>query len=160
MLKLDFIGSYLRLPRPNITCNLPHQPQLILHPLHINQIPPLMTREPTLRTHPHPSQRFLPSLSVPLGDNFRSLINPALHLLLVFEFRELGRHDAEDDRFVLWEEGEGLKSAGTGSVVFEVVGVDVEGLEELGGDSVVGAFAEVAGADKVSCTQMKKYGLG
>lgn len=30
--------------------------------------------------------------------------------------------------------------------------MDVEGLEELSGDSVVGAFAEVAGADKVSCT--------
>jgi hypothetical protein len=61
--------------------------------------------------------------------------------------RELGADDADDDVLVLGEVLEGLEAAGALGVVFEVEGVDGEGLEELLGDDVVGAFGEVAAAN-------------
>ena len=45
---------------------------------------------------------------------------------------------------------EGGEVAGTGSVVFEVVGADVEVAEELCGDAVVAAFGEVARVNEVA----------
>lgn len=45
---------------------------------------------------------------------------------------------------------QGLEAAGTGSVVFKVVSVYVNILEEFCCDTVVTAFAEVTGADKVA----------
>lgn len=49
-----------------------------------------------------------------------------------------------------WEVEERLEATGAGCVVFEVVGGDVEVLEEFDGDAVVATFREVAGAHEVS----------
>jgi hypothetical protein len=41
-----------------------------------------------------------------------------------------------------------------GIVVFQIVGVDVQVLEELSGDGVVAAFGEVARADEVAAAEV------
>ena len=47
-----------------------------------------------------------------------------------------------------------LEAAGARRVVLEVVGVDVELLEELRRDAVVAAFGEVPAADKVAAAEV------
>lgn len=106
-----------------------------------------MGTKPTLRAHTNPLERLLGRLTTPLGHPLGGAQHALLHLLLVLELRELGADDADDDVLVLGEVLQGLEAAGALGVVFEVEGVDVEGLEELLGDDVVGALGEVAAAD-------------
>lgn len=65
-----------------------------------------------------------------LGNEIGSLVDASNHIILVLELGELGGDDTEDDILVLWELGERLETAGTGSVVFEVVSVYVQVLTQ------------------------------
>src|SRR5687767_5558653 len=132
---------------PNLIRNRPDQRQLLLLLLLIQRIPALMRTKPTLRAHTNPLERLLRSLTTALSHPLRRADHPLLHVLLVLQLRELSADDADDDVLVLGEVLEGLKTAGALGVVFEVEGVDVEGLEELLGNDVVGALGEVAATD-------------
>lgn len=91
---------------------------------------------------------------VTLGNELSSVENTLLHFFLVFEGGELASHDTENDVLVRGEELEGLEATGAGSVVLEVVGVHVQLLEQLDGDTVVTALGEVTAADEVTAAQV------
>ena len=88
-----------------------------------------MRRKSALRAHTDRIQGLLSRLSASLGNEVSSLVDPRNHLIFVLEFGEFGGYNAEDDVFVLWEVSEGLETASTGCVIFEVVCVDVEVLD-------------------------------
>lgn len=99
-------------------------------------------------------QRLLPALSGALGDPACSLLHPPLHLLLALQLPQLGAHHTQNDILVLGKVLQGLEAAGARGVVLEVEGVDVEFLEKLLGDHVVGARGKVAAADEVAAAEV------
>ena len=99
-----------------------------------------MRRKPTLRAHTDRVQGLFSCLSASLGNEISGLIDPRNHLILVLEFGKFGGYNAKDDVLVLWEVGEGLETASTGCVIFEVVRVD---LEVLGSKLVYNAMVKV-----------------
>lgn len=109
-----------------------------------------MAGETALRADTDLVEGLLDGDVVALGDELGGVVDALLHLLLVLELGELAGHDTQDDVLVLGELLQGLEATGTGSVVFEVVGVHVELLEELGGDAVVATLGEVTAADEVT----------
>lgn len=87
---------------------------------------------------------------VPLSNELSSINDPLLHLLLVLKFGELASDNTQNDILVGGQELERLETTGTGGIVLEVVGVDIQLLEELDGDTIIAALGEVAAADKVT----------
>jgi hypothetical protein len=83
-------------------------------------------REPALRTDAALLDSVLARLSRALCDPISGLVDTSDHLVLVLELGELRCDDTEDDVLVLGQVGERLEATGTGCVVFEVVGVDVQ----------------------------------
>jgi len=146
--------NQLQLTRPDIIRNVPHQLQLVNHTLAVNSITLAVTSKPTLRANATLLQRLLNRDPITLSNELGSLIHPLFHLLLVLELRELGGHDAQNDVLVAGQFFEGLEASRAGGVVLEVVGIDVELLEELGGDTVVAALGEVARADEVAAADV------
>ena len=102
-----------------------------------------MARKPTLRADSHPLKRLFLTLSIPIRDKLRRLEHPLLHLFEVLQLGELARNHSHDDILVLGQLLERLEATSSCSVVFEVVGVDIELFKELGGNAVVAAFAKV-----------------
>lgn len=144
----------LQLSRPDIIRNIPNKLQLLDHPLAINEVTLTVTSKATLRANTNLIKRLLQGNPVTLSNELSGIIDALLHLLLVLELGELGGHDTEDDVLVAGQLLERLEAAGARGVVFEVVGVDVEFLEELGGDTVVAALREVARADEVAAAEV------
>ena len=150
--------STSRLPRPNLIRQPPRQTQLRFHITPTNRIPSRMTRKPTLRTNTHPLQRLPHTLSTTLRNKLRSLQNPPLHLLQILQRRKFTRNDAQNHILVFRERLQRFEAAGARGVVFEVVRVDVEVLEEFLGDAVVAAFGEVAAVDEVAAADVVHVG--
>lgn len=146
--------THLQLARPDIISNFAHQLQLVNHTLAINSIALTVTSKPALRANTTLLQRLLNRNPITLSNELSSLIHPLLHRLLVLELRELRGHDAQNDVLVTGQFLEGLEAASTLGIVLKVVGVDVELLEELGGDAVIAALGEVARADKVAAADV------
>lgn len=73
----------------------------------------------------------LTGLTSALCDPVSGLVDASNHLILALELRKLRRDDAKHDILVFREVCERLKASGTGSVVFEIVGVDVQVLYNL-----------------------------
>lgn len=92
-----------------------------------------MAGKSALRADTNALESFFSALAVALGNKVGGLVHPVDHFLLVLELGELGGDHTEDYVLVLGEVLQGLEAAGTGSVVFEVVGVDVQVLREVSG---------------------------
>jgi len=105
--------------------------------------------ETALRAEANALQGLLLRSAASRRDELGGLVDPLLDLLLVLQVAQLGADGSDDDVLVLGEELEGLETAGTGGVVLEVEGVDLEVGEELLGDDVVSALGEVAASDKL-----------
>lgn len=115
-----------------------------------------MTRKSALRTDAQPLQRGcpVPVGAIARGDILGGLVDSLHHLVRILERGELGRHDAEHDVFIRGQVFERREAAGARRVVLEVEGVDVERGEHGLGDAVVGAFAEVLGAEVVAAAEV------
>lgn len=85
-----------------------------------------MTSKSALRRDADLIERLLSALSCACGYDISGLMDAIYHFLFIFEEREFGCYDAEDDVFVAGKVGEGFEGAGAGGVVFEVVGIYVE----------------------------------
>lgn len=79
----------LRLARPDLVSDLPHQLQLLTHAIMVDQVAARMAGETALRAHPHPVERLLAALTRALGHDVGGLVDAPLHLLLVLQLREL-----------------------------------------------------------------------
>lgn len=110
-----------------------------------------MGRKAALGRDAQALERLLARLAAALGDHVGGLVDAPLHLLLVLELRELGRHDAQHHVLVGRQLCQRREAARPRRVVFEVVRRRVERAKQFGRDAVVGAFGEVARADKVAC---------
>lgn len=153
----DFDSTRLDLNRPSLPSSLPSsfpsrgspflapvaRPARTVHSL-------LVRREPALRAHPDPLQRLLPTLPGSTRHDLRGLVHPLPHLLLILHGGELGRDHPQNDVLVPRHVLERREPARARGVVFEVVGRDVQLLEELDGDAVVAPFGEVTGASEVA----------
>lgn len=146
-----------RLPRPDRVGQLPHQAQLVEHILHGDTVSQMMTGKATLRTHPDPLQCPVPGLSGPLGHKVRCLQHPLPQIPEVLQLRELTRDDTQDDILVGRELLEGLEAAGTVGIVLKEVRVDVDLVEQLGGDPVVATLAEVTAVCKVAAAEVDAH---
>lgn len=80
---------------------------------------------------------------MPTSNSLRRRLDPLLQLLRVLKLRELGRHQPQHDALMLGKMPERLERPRALGVVFKIVRVDVDLLEELDGDAVVSAFTEV-----------------
>ncbi len=68
------------------------------------------------------------------------LVDPALEFVLALELAVFGGHEAEHGDFALRQEAERLEAAGAGAVIFEVVNVDIDAIEQQLSDRIVTAF--------------------
>lgn len=146
--------SHSRLVRPDIISNLPHKLKLVDHAIPVNSIALTVRSETTLRADTDLVESLLEGNVVTLSDELGGIDNALLHLLLVLHGGELASHDAEDDVLVAGQVLEGLEAAGALGVVLQVVGVDVELLEQLDGNAVVSTLGEVAATDEVAAAQV------
>lgn len=112
-----------------------------------------MGAETALRGNADALERLLLGLAAALGDELSRLVHASLHLLLVLEGRHLGADDTNDHVLVLREELQGLEATRALGVVLKVEGVDVEVLEKLLRDDVVGTLGKMASANEVSTAQ-------
>lgn len=97
-------------------------------------------------------ESLFPTLSTSLRNEIRSFIDPIHHFLLIFQLREFTCYYSKNYMLVQWKMLQWLKTAGTGSVVFEIeCDVVREILEHLFGNTVVGTFAEVSRIAVVAC---------
>lgn len=94
-----------------------------------------MRRESALRAYAALLDSVLTRLSCALCDPVSGLVDASDHLVLALELGELRCDNAEDNVLVLRQVGERLEASGTGRVVFEVVGVNVQVLLTLAGRS-------------------------
>lgn len=108
--------------------------------------------KPTLRAHTQSPQGFFSTLVIALRDKISSLIHPLLHLIHVFLLREFASDDTEYDVLVLRQALQRLKASCSGCVVFEIVCINVQVLEELLCNTVVATFREVAAVDEIAAT--------
>lgn len=106
----------------------------------------------TLRVHNRSPQGFFSTLVIALCDKISSLIHPPLHLIHVFLLREFASDDTEYDVLVLRQALQRLKASCSGCVVFEIVCINVQVLEELLCNTVVATFREVAAVDEITAT--------
>ena len=116
-----------------------------------------MTRKSTLRTHAYPLQRFFPGLSIPFCNLLRRLENPLFQYLHPLHRGELARDQSQHDVFVPGQRSERLEPSCARSVVFEIVCVDVEILEEFGRDNVISAFGEMSPVDEIAAAEMDAH---
>lgn len=91
---------------------------------------------------------------VTLSNKLSSINDPLLHVLLVLKLGELASDNAQNDVLVGGQGLERFETTGAGGVVLEVVGVDVQLLEELNSNTVVATFGEVPATDKVTAAEM------
>lgn len=153
-LKNRLIPTRLRLVRPDIIGNLPHQLELVHHTIPVNSIAFPVGSKATLRADTDLVEGDFEGDIVPLSDKLGRIDNALLHLLLVLQRGELAGDDAENDVLVRGQVLEGLEATCALGVVLEVVGVHVELLEQLDGYAVVAAFGEVAATDEVAAAQV------
>lgn len=116
----------------------------------INGIALAVTGKSALRTNPNLLQGLLDGSAVTLRNELGRVEHPLLHLLLVLQLGELAGHHSQDHVLVLGQFLERLEASGTGGVVLEVVGVNVELLEQLGGDVVIATLGEVTATNEVT----------
>lgn len=109
-----------------------------------------MGSKTTLRANTDLVKRSIEGDVVTLSDELSSIDDSLLHILLILQLGELASDNTQNDVLVSGQELERLETTGAGGVVLEVVGVDVQFLEELDGDTVVATLGEVAAADKVT----------
>lgn len=86
---------------PNLISNLSHQRKLLLLLLKSQRISRLVRTKSTLRADTNPLQRFLTSLTGPLGNPVRRVQDSLLHLLLVLKLGKLGADHADYHILVL-----------------------------------------------------------
>src|SRR5262245_51372944 len=67
-------------------------------------------------------------------------VDPPLEVVLVFEPRGLGRNETEYYGLALGQEPQRLEAAGTRTVIFEEIGVDIYLIEQDIGDRLIAAF--------------------
>ena len=144
----------LSLVGPDIVGDIPNKLELVDHAIPIDSITLTVRSKATLGADTDLVQSSIERDVVTLSDELGSINDALLHLFLVFELGELASDDTEDDVLVRGKELEGLEAAGARGVVFEVVGVHVQLLEELDGNAVVTALGEVTAADEVTAAQM------
>lgn len=149
-----YAGTGLSLVRPDIIGDIPNQLKLVNHTIPVNSITLTVRSKSTLRTNTNLVKGSVERDVVTLSDELGSINNAGLHLLLVLQSGELGSDHTQDDVLVGGQELEGLEAAGAGGIVLEVVGVDVQLLEELDGDAVVAALGEVTATDEVAAAQV------
>lgn len=113
-----------------------------------------MACKATLRGNTNSVQRLLLGLSGTLRDQLRCLVHPPLHLLLVLQLGELAGEQTQNDVLALGEVLERLKATSTGSVVFQVVGVNVQLVKQLSGNVIVSTLGEVSASDEVSSAEV------
>lgn len=89
---------------------------------------------------------------VTLSDKLSSINDPLFHLLLILKLSELASDNTQNDVLVGGQELERFETTGAGGVVLEVVGVDIQLLEELNSNTVLATLGEVPAADKVTAT--------
>lgn len=146
--------SHSRLVRPDIISNLTHKLELVDHAIPVNSIALAVRSETTLRADTDLVKGLLEGDVVTLSDELSGINNALLHLLLVLHGGELASDDAENHVLVAGEVLEGLEATGALGVILQVIGVDVELLEQLDGDAVVSTLGEVAAADEVAAAQV------
>jgi hypothetical protein len=146
-------GSCSRLAWPDLICNRTNELQFLLHILNAQRIPQDVARKSALGTYAHPfqccSSTLVSGLTDALSDDISCAIHPCNHLALVFQLREFGCDDTQNDILVLRQVLQGFETARTWSIIFEIEGGDVEVLEELGGYPVVATLGEMTRADEV-----------
>lgn len=144
-----------RLTGPDLVSQLAHELELVDHVLARDRVAEVVAREAALGADAHALERLLAGLARALGHVIGSLVDALLHLAQVLELGELAGDDSHDDVLVGGQLGQWLEAAGAVRVVLEEVGVDVDLLEELGGDAVVAALGEVARVGKVATAQVQ-----
>lgn len=152
--KNRIIPTCLRLVRPDVVGNLPHQLELVHHTLPVNSIALPVRSKATLRADTDLVEGGFEGDIVALGDELGRINNALLRLLLVLHRGELAGDDAENDVLVRGQVLEGLEAAGALRVVLEVVRVYIELLEQLDGDTVVAALGEVAASNEIAAAQV------
>ena len=83
-------------------------------------------------------------------------VDPALQLILALELAVLGRHQAENRDLALRQEAQRFETASARTVVFEIVDVDVDAVEQQFGDRVVTAFRDPR-AGEIAAAQMHRH---
>lgn len=116
-----------------------------------------MTCEATLRTDAQSLQGLLLRFSTSFSYTFSSVQDSILHCLSILQLWEFRSDDSKYHVFVPGEMFQWLEGACSLGVVFEIVCVDVDGLEKLDGYSVVPSLAEVTRTDEVASAQVETY---
>lgn len=115
-----------------------------------------MTSETALRRYAQALERLRSRLIRSLRHVVGRLLDAVDHDLLVLKLSVLGSDGTDHDVLVQREVLERLEASRPLVVVLQVKGVDVEAAQELLGDLVVGALAEVLRPDVV-CTSADHY---
>ncbi|GFF43553.1 hypothetical protein IFM46972_07244 [Aspergillus udagawae] len=152
--QISFDNRASQLTGPDIVSNFADELQLVDHAIPVNRVTLTVTGKTTLRADADLLEGLFNANVVALGDELGSFVDALLHLLLVLELGELAGYNAQDDVLVARQLLQRLEATGTGGVVLEVVGVDVELLEQLGSDAVIATLGEVTATNKVTATDV------
>jgi hypothetical protein len=113
-----------------------------------------MTGDSALWADAQSLQCLLLRLARSLRDKFGSFVDSLDEVFLLLELGELGADETENRTLVLGQVSEGFEASSAFGVVFEVVAVDVELVEQHDGDAVVASLTKVHAVLEVSSAQV------
>ena len=144
----------LRLVGPDVVGNVTDKLKLVDHAIPINSVTLTVRSETTLRANTDLVQGCIDRDVVALSNDLGSVEDALLHLLLVFHGSKLAGHNTENDVLVSRQVLQGLEATGTLGIVLQIVGVHVQLLEKLDGNSIITTLGEVTAADEVTAAKV------